>query len=106
MTELAALLAWLKQATGDAGRRHFENGKIDVRGPWSGRYIDALLYNPAGHVLAVELLNTLRAGLTIPVVDVEAYYAAGKRWPVGMRLLGRRLVSVWDDEPAPGAAVH
>jgi len=74
----------------------FMGAKIDVP-QYSGMYIEGILPTVEGYRFLIELLDGLKAGLAIPLVDVDSYCAHGKRWPDGMRLEGDQLVDVWPE---------
>ena len=96
----AAGLRWLEQAAGPGAVQKFLGGKI--RGTrFSGQYLIGLTGMAAGRELICELLDLLRQGQTIPLCDVDSYYAHGKRWPLGMAVYNGRLVDVYlPDKPS------
>ncbi len=90
----AAGLHWLEQVAGPRAVQKFLGGKI--RGtPFSGQYLIGITGVAAGRQLICELLDLLRRGQTIPLCDVDSYYAHGKRWPLGMAIYDGRLVDVY-----------
>lgn len=96
MDEFDAHLEWLKSLAGEGAGRKFMGAKIDVP-QYSGMYIDGILPFVEGYRFLIELLDQLKDGLSIPLIDVNSYYAHGKRWPAGMSLEGNQLVDVWPE---------
>lgn len=62
---------------------------------YSGWYISGILPSVEGYRFLIQLMDELKDGLSIPLVDVDSYYAHGKEWSAGMRLDGRKLVDMW-----------
>ncbi len=92
--QAAAGLQWLEKTAGARAVQKFLGGKI--RGTrFSGQYLCGITDQAAGRQLICELLDLLRQGKTIPLCDVDSYYAAGKRWPQGMAVHAGKLVDVW-----------
>ncbi len=90
----AAGLYWLEQTAGPRAVQKFLGGKI--RGTqFSGQYLTGMADFPEGRKVICELLELLQQGHGIPLCDVDSYYAAGKRWPLGMALREGRLVDIW-----------
>ena len=90
----ASGLQWLEQVAGERAVQKFLGGKI--RGtPFSGQYLCGIAGIAAGRRVIGDLLDLLRLGRTIPLCDVDSYYAAGKRWPLGMCVQDGQLVDVW-----------
>ncbi|MDE0854493.1 MAG: hypothetical protein OSA97_08715 [Nevskia sp.] len=72
----------------------FLGGKL--RHPrFGGRYLTGITGIPEGRAVIGDLLRQLRRGETIPLCDIDSYYAAGKRWPLGMAVWQGKLVDVW-----------
>lgn len=82
---------------GEGAVGKFLGGK--VRGTqFSGQYLLGIHDQEAGRQVICELLDQLQRGTVIPLCDVDSYYAAGKRWPVGMQIVNGRLVDVWPEK--------
>jgi hypothetical protein len=93
-------LVWLERAAGPAAVQKFLGAK--VRGtPFSGRYVLGIASIPSGRRFICMLLQLLREGREIPLCDVASYHRAGKRWPLGMRLVDGWLADVWAERPGP-----
>jgi hypothetical protein len=90
----AAGLHWLEQAAGPRAVQKFLGGKVH-HPRFSGQYLCGINDSAAGRKVIAELLDQLRLGQIIPLCDVDTYYAAGKRWPLGMAVRDGRLVDVW-----------
>lgn len=90
----AAGLDWLEQAAGAKAVQKFLGGKI--RHPrFGGRYLCGISAEAGGRQVIADLLGDLRRGRVIPLCDVDSYYAANRRWPLGMTLRDGQLVDVW-----------
>lgn len=88
----ASGLLWLEQVAGGRAVQKFLGGKI--RGtPFSGQYLCGIVGIVAGRRVIGDLLDLLRLGRT-PLCDINSYYAAGKRWPLGMRVQDGQLIDV------------
>ncbi|HZR34083.1 MAG TPA: hypothetical protein VFA75_01825 [Nevskia sp.] len=97
-------LRWLEQAAGPRAVQKFLGGK--ARHPlFSGRYLCGIHDCGPGRRLIADLLDQLRRGKTIPLCDVDSYYAAGKRWPLGMAVRDGQLVDIWPADP-PAASIE
>lgn len=96
----AAGLHWLEQAAGAGAVQKFLGGKLRGR-RFSGLYLCGISNSRIGRQAIAGLLDQLRQGQTIPLCDVDSYYAAGKRWPLGMALLDGQLVDVWPSSIPP-----
>ena len=87
-------LDWLEQAAGSQAVQKFLGGKI--RGTqFSGRHLCGIFDGVAGRQIISDLLALLRDGHAVPLCDVDSYYAAGRRWPLGMAVRDGHLVDVW-----------
>ncbi len=90
----AAGLLWLERTAGPRAVQKFLGGKL--RHPrFGGRYLTGITGIPEGRAVIGDLLRQLRRGETIPLCDIDSYYAAGKRWPLGMAVWQGKLVDVW-----------
>ena len=99
----ASRLRWLERAAGAAAVNKFLGGKV-LGTAFGGRYLIGICDSRAGRRLICRLLVLLRAGYVIPLCDVDRYYAAGKRWPLGMAVRNGRLVDIWTpDRHAPAS---
>lgn len=90
-------LAWLERAAGASAVQKFMGGKVRGTG-FSGQYVCGIAHTRKGRELVAALLVLLRRGQMAPLSDVDSYYAVDKRWPVGMRIVGGRLVDVWSNQ--------
>lgn len=98
----AAGLRWLEQAAGERAVQKFLGGKI--RGTrFSGQYLCGIADSTEGRRVIGALLDLLRQGHAVPLCDVDSYYAAGKRWPLGMAVRDGRLVDIWPQSSAPSS---
>lgn len=78
----------------------FLGGKIrDTQ--FSGQYLCGIAGPAEGRRVIGALLDLLRQGHTVPLCDVDSYYAAGKRWPLGMAVWDGRLIDVWPSAIPP-----
>jgi len=90
----ASGLRWLELTAGVAAVSKFLGGKI-YHPAFGGRYVNGIAHTTQGRVLIYRLLVLLRARLPIPLCDVDSYYAAGRRWPLGMTVSEDRLIDIW-----------
>jgi hypothetical protein len=94
--QLKERLNWLESAVGSRGLHKFLGGKLDVRGRLGGHYVSAYTGGDEEmQTLLIRLIDMLSRQEIAPICDVEAYYAAGKTWPSGMRIEGNRLIDCW-----------
>ncbi len=98
-------LHWLEQAAGPRAVQKFLGGKVRHLG-FSGRYLCGINDSVAGRRVIADLLDRLRRGQTIPLCDVQSYYAAGRRWPLGMAVRHGQLVDVWPAVGPPTATIE
>ncbi|GAC1643239.1 MAG: hypothetical protein NVS9B11_12530 [Candidatus Dormibacteraceae bacterium] len=95
----AAGLLWLEQTAGTRALHKFLGGKL--RHPrFGGRYLIGITDFAEGRKVIADLLKLLRQGKTIPLCDVDSYYAAGKRWPLGMAIRMGGLIDIWPEPDA------
>lgn len=91
-----ARLDWLQSVAGEAAVLKFRDAKVGAP-PYGSQYVSSAEGTLEGYRTLIELLDQLKDGLAVPSVDVDSYYAHGKRWPAGMRLEGNRLVNTWPE---------
>lgn len=93
-------LDWLRSVAGEAAVAKFTGAKVGAL-PYGSQYVSSVEGHLEGCRTLIELLDSLKDGLAIPSVDVDSYYARGKRWPTGMRLEGSRLIDTFPKGTAP-----
>ena len=92
--QAAAGLQWLERTAGPQAVQKFLGGK--TRGTqFSGQYLCGIADGAAGRRVISDLLDLLRDGHAVPLCDVDSYYAASRRWPLGMAVRDGQLVDVW-----------
>ena len=94
--EYLARLDWLRSVAGETAVLKFRDAKVGAP-PYGGQYVSSAEGTVEGYRVLIELIDQLKDGLAIPSVDVDSYYAHGKRWPAGMRLKENRLVDTWPE---------
>lgn len=92
--QAASGLRWLERAAGSTAALKFLGGKVRATA-FGGQYLIGIADSAAGRHVICRLPVLLRARRTIALCDVNAYYAAGRSWPLGMRLEEGNLVDVW-----------
>lgn len=99
MDEFSTRFEWLKHHAGELAGVKLMNGRI-VGTKYSGEYVSGILPSVEGYRFMIEMLDKLIDGWPIPLVDIDSYYAHGKRVPAGMCLCGGGLVDVWPEPRA------
>ena len=94
----AERLAWLEVTAGIRAVHKFMDGKVGGAG-YSGQYVMGICDSESGRHLICHLLDELKDGKVIALCDIDSYYSAGGRRPVGMQLLEGKLVDVWAEDP-------